>query len=144
MSLADLDRGHKRLDLFDLFEPDNSARDTLEIENATYKAMAAAAITLAPHGKKKEFAAEAARGLGVTEQSITNFRKNLSRKARPKSQAAKDIYDKHIQAARQNGAEEITALWLLSQLRKVTKEASMSDLEYRGHPKRSPRPSSTG
>jgi hypothetical protein len=115
IGLADLDQGLARLDLF---EPDGTVKHTIPIEDAVNKAMAAAAIKLAPRGNKEKYAEEAARRLRVKRNHIKEFQQNLSR-GRIKSQMANDIYDWCLFLAKQNTTETETALWLLSELKPV-------------------------
>ncbi len=119
--LVDLQNGFRR---DDLFEPNSSVQHTIPIEEATNKAMAAAAITLAPRGEKTAFVKEAANRLGVKDSTVMNFRENLSR-GRIKSAAAVDTYNFHIQMARGFNNEHATALWLLSLLKPVTKRSDL-------------------
>ena len=119
--LTDLQGGFRR---DDLFEPTSSVAHTIPIEEATNKAMAAAAITLAPRGEKTAFVKEAANRLGVKDSTVMNFRENLSR-GRIKSAAAVDTYNFHIQMARRLGTDRETALWLLSLLKPVTKRSDL-------------------
>ncbi len=112
--LADLDEGFARPDLF---EPNRTAKRTIPTEEAVNKAMAAAAIKLAPRGEKEKYAEEAARRLGVKRNHIMEFQQNLSR-GRIKSKAANEIYDWNLWMANRpySGEKTEIALWLLSQL----------------------------
>lgn len=122
-ALDDLDHGLARLDLF---EPNKSVTHTIPIDVAVNKAMAAAAIKLAPRGEKEKYAEEAARRLGVKKEHLMNFQQNLSR-GLIKSHTANLIYEESLWLAKQTSSGPRPALRLLAELKPIA--SKRRDLE---------------
>ena len=78
------------------FEPNSNAARTMLIPDAAKKAIASAAITLAPKGQAKaDIIAKAATRLGIKRSAIENFRTEL-RAGRIKSPTAINFYDMYV------------------------------------------------